>query len=47
LPSKFWIFFMILFSSRSPNEHVFFHKRGHVFVVFFFWNQLYDFIHSF
>jgi hypothetical protein len=26
---------------------MYFHKRGHDFIVYIFWNQLYDFMHSF
>jgi hypothetical protein len=27
--------------------NMYFHKKGHVFVVQFFWNQLYDFMNCF
>jgi hypothetical protein len=52
-PSKFQdfeIFVWFGISSNSSNEHamnMYFHRRGHSFVVQKTWNQLYDFMHSF
>jgi len=46
--SRFWIFCLIWFFIKFIQwTCMYFHIKGHGFVVKMFWNQLYDFMHSF